>query len=257
MPAFNGEASPFYGHFASVGGSPAGLVRTVLTDPSSVVSALTTQDDLEYVLLLSAPLAGAFLLAPGLAAVALPQFGINVLADLPTTNDPRTHYVAGVLPFLVAASAMGLVRVRPRHRAFAAAAILLVAAVFASAFGRPWPGPSELKAAPFHPKLSTAHVRALRGAVALVPPEAPVSSTNTLGAHLAARRYWHWVPFIRNAEWIVVDSDDTRMRIAGVPEGVYRARMNAFLMRLQGSSGWQQVYERDRVFVFRRSSERS
>ena len=55
-----------------------------------------------YVFLLAAPLGGLFVLAPGLAAVALPQLAANLLADWSSSTDPRAHYVAGVVPFLLA-----------------------------------------------------------------------------------------------------------------------------------------------------------
>ena len=71
---------------------------------------MTESRDLLYVALLAVPLAGAFLLAPGLAAVALPQLLANVLAGFVGTTDPHAHYVAGIIPFLFAAIAVGLGR---------------------------------------------------------------------------------------------------------------------------------------------------
>src|SRR5918996_3791521 len=55
VPAFSGGDSIFYDRFASVGGSPMGLVRTVFTDPGVVLSAVLTADDLADVLSLGLP----------------------------------------------------------------------------------------------------------------------------------------------------------------------------------------------------------
>ena len=112
VPAFRTGENPFYGRFASVGGSPQGVVKTIFTDPGAIVSALACGADVSYVLLLAAPLAGAFLFGPALAAVALPQLVVNGLSDWPTTTDPRHHYVAGVVPFLFAGAIFGLARLR-------------------------------------------------------------------------------------------------------------------------------------------------
>ena len=71
VPAFLDDSSPFYGAYGEVGGSPEGIVRTALTDPLAILSATTRAGDFLYLFLLAAPVAGAFLLAPGLAAVAI------------------------------------------------------------------------------------------------------------------------------------------------------------------------------------------
>ena len=68
LPAFSGGPSVYYGFYDEVGGSPSGLVRTLFTDPGSILAAVTGGNDLLYVVALAAPLAGGFLLAPGLAA---------------------------------------------------------------------------------------------------------------------------------------------------------------------------------------------
>ena len=72
VPAFSGGDSVYYGAYDAVGGSPAGIVRTALTSPTTILSAVTESRDVLYLALLAVPLAGAFLLAPGLAAVSLP-----------------------------------------------------------------------------------------------------------------------------------------------------------------------------------------
>ena len=40
VPAFHGEESYFYGFYGTVGGSPEGVLRTLFTDPGTIVSAL-------------------------------------------------------------------------------------------------------------------------------------------------------------------------------------------------------------------------
>ena len=98
VPAFSGESSDYYGVYSAVGGSPWGVVRTALTDPLTILTAVTRGGDLFYVVMLAAPLAGLFLLAPALAAVALPQLAATLLAGFAATTDPRAHYIAGIVP---------------------------------------------------------------------------------------------------------------------------------------------------------------
>jgi len=250
VPAFRGEESPFYDRFASVGGSPEGIVETVFTDPLAIVSALTSGDDLSYLLWLGWPLAGLFLLVPGLAVVALPQLLVNGLSDWSTTTDPRHHYIAGVIPFLVASSVLALARLPHARRVHAAGVVLVMSLTLAILVG-PWPGTPGAKPPGFHAMLPPAHVDALRAAVSQVPEGAPLSTTNLAGSHLSARRYVYSVPIIGRAEWILLDSWDTWMPASeSREEGLHPELLRPFLERARASARWRRVFERDGVFVF-------
>ena len=49
------------------------------------------------------------------------------------------------------------------------------------------------------------HARAAERAVRVIPAEAPVSATNTLGAHLSERRRVFSFPVLGEARWVAVD----------------------------------------------------
>ena len=117
VPAFSGGSSNYYSVYDAVGGSPGGVVRTAFTDPLAILSAATHGGDVFYVTMLALPLAGVFVLAPALAAVALPQLAATLLAGFPATTDPRAHYIAGIIPFLLAATVLGLGRLSEVGRA--------------------------------------------------------------------------------------------------------------------------------------------
>jgi uncharacterized membrane protein len=250
VPAFSGDRSAFYGLFDEVGGSPWGIVEKAFTDPGAILSAVGGGRELLYVFALSAPLAGAFLLAPALAAVALPQLAVNALADFSSTTDPHAHYVAAILPFLFGAVAIGLARLSPRARPLAATYVLALS-VTTSVIVGPWPGALGGNSGKYWADAPPQSVAALRDAVALVPEEAPVSSTGRVGSHLAARRYAYSIPAHGRAEWIVLDTSDTWM-----PQGVSGAAnpdaFAGFLGRIELSPEWEKVFEREGVLVFRK-----
>lgn len=251
VPAFSGASSVFYGAYDNVGGSPLGILRTTLTDPLTVLGVISGWSDWLYLFLLAAPLGGLFLLAPGLAAVALPQLAANMLAGFDATTDPRAHYVAAVVPFLIGATTIGLARLSPSGRARGAVLVLTLSAVSAVMVG-PWPG--ALVGTPdfYRTDTSSAFLDSLRQAVALVPPTAPVASTNRIGSHLADRRYAYTVPVLGRADWVVMDPSDT-----WVPGAFGGARdpaaIRALKTRLERSDEWRVVFDRSGVLVFRRT----
>jgi len=252
VPYFNEGDSVFYDRFASVGGSPGGLARTLFTDPGAILSALTTSDDVAYVLWLALPLAGVFLLAPVLAAVALPQLLVNMLSDSAPTTDPRTHYVAAIIPVLVVASVLGLRRLPTAHRLPASGFVLALCVGLSIVAGQAL-AVAGFKDLGYQAELSKAHLEALRAAAAVVPDDAPLTTTNRIGGHLSARRYVYSVPVIERAEWIVVDRRDALLAKPGStilewdPAGLER-----FSRRIARSDHWVNVFEREGVVVFRK-----
>ena len=254
VPAFSGGSSQFFGFYDQVGGSPGGLVRTAFTDPGAITAALLEGHDLAYILWLAVPLCGLFLLAPGLAAVALPQLLVNTLSDFRSMTDPRYHSLASIIPFLIAATVLGVARLRTSRRVPAAAAVLVVSGVLALVVG-PWPRSVGVKPLGGRTTLSHEHVAALSDAVALVPEGAPVTASNPAGAHLSARRYVYSIPLLQRAEWVVVDLDDPWVVRPDSPLLNRRPEVvRAFAKRLDLDPGWRKVFERDRVLVFRRAN---
>jgi uncharacterized membrane protein len=253
VPAFSGEGSIFFGFYDQVGGSPAGVVRKLFTDPGVVLGALVEGHDLAYLVWLGLPLLFLFALSPGLAAAALPQLLANGLSDFRSMTDPRYHSVAAVIPFLIAATVLGIARIGPQRRALAASAVLVCSATLAL-FVAPWARvvggtPIGGRAYP-----DPEHVAALRAAVALVPGDATVTTSNSTGGHLSSRRYVYTVPRLDDARWAVIDLEDPWVTS---PDSPILTRKPALVRRLgerlEADPAWTKVYDGDRVLVFRRT----
>jgi uncharacterized membrane protein len=245
MPHFREGAEPaFYGRYDAVGGSPAGILRTAVTDPLTVVGAVTDGRDLLYVAALALPVAGLFALSPLLVIPALPELAANLLSSVSTQTSVRFHYTAPIAPFLLAASIVGAARLgRPR----AASAVLLGA----SLLGAVAIGP--VRAGELRPDRRSDHDRVAERALALIPEDAAVSSTNGLGAHLSERRRIHSFPVVRDADWIVVD-----LRRASYLDRRSAPSTTAVpLARLLRSGAWRTVFDEDGIFVLARAPTRT
>ena len=255
VPAFADGPSVYYSRYASVGGSPEGVLRTAVTDPLSILAALTGQGDLVYLFWLGAPLGALFVLSPGLALVALPQLLANGLSDRSTMTDPRFHYIAGAVPFLFAAAILGSRRLSP-DRPLRGVSIILVSLLGSVALllaAGPQLAGIEKRGERLQ-GIPPGHLESLRAAVRLVPADAPVSATNGAGAHLSARRYVYSAPVLGRAEWVVLDMWNSWMPDGPRGEGVYPGRLEAFRARLERSPNWEKAFDRADVAVFRRTS---
>jgi uncharacterized membrane protein len=254
VPAFHGDDSPFYGYYATVGGSPEGVLRMLFTDPGTIASALFGGADLAYLILLGVPLAGLFLLAPGLSAVALPQLLANGLSDSPATSGPQHQYVAAVIPFLIGATVLGISRLPPTRRLLGAMTVLM-GSVALTLYAGPLPGTPANVDLWYQDHVPPQHVSALRAAVALVPDDAPLSTTNKAGSHLSARRYVYSVPLVQKATWIVLDTHDPWVvaDAKNLTLGRHPELLGAFRRRIERSHAWDKVFDRDGVLVFRRA----
>jgi hypothetical protein len=208
------------------------------------------------VLALALPVAGLFVLAPGLALAAVPQLAANGLAGPSAMTDPRQHYTAALIPILVAATVVGMGRLSTRGQALAAKAILVLCLVLSAAVGA-WPGVPGKTAEWDAVQFTSAHVDALRAAVALVPDDAAVSSTNKAGSHLSARRYYYSVPVLERAQWIVLDTQDPFVATPVFPVLARSPRtLAAFTRRIERDPQWHEVFAREGVRVFRKAPPR-
>ena len=252
VPAAAGHGSIFYGFYDQVGGSPVGVLRKLVTDPLTVLGALVEPQDFAYVIWLGLPLLFLFLLSPGLAAVALPQLLANTLSDFRSMSDPRYHSVAAIVPFLFAATVLGVARLSDSRRGLAVSGALVCSATLALVVA-PWPRAVGAKPLGGRESFSAAHVAALDRAVAEIPAQAPVSTSNAAGARLSARRYVYSVPVLRRAEWVLVDlRDPWVVRADSAVLTKHPEVVAAFVKRLRENRAWRQVSDESGVIVFRR-----
>jgi uncharacterized membrane protein len=251
MPHYNaGAESDFYGRYSEVGGSAGGILKTAFTHPLRLVEAAFGSRDLHYLLQLVAPLAGLCLLAPLVLVAAVPELAINLLSATTTQTSIHFHYTAGLVPPLVIAAIFGAKRF-PR-RALLVATIALLASLLGNYRLGPIPGWRHIPGGQQFQATAarvTDHDRIAERALDLIPDQAVVSATNTLGAHLSARRRVLSFPFLQDAGWIA--ADETQPGYADRYAPLPTAMELAWLRR---NADWTLVFEEDGILVFRRTT---
>lgn len=253
IPHYNaGAGSDFYARYGEVGGSAGGIVKTASTHPLRIVEAAFTDRDLHYLLDLAAPLAALSLLSPLVLVAALPELAINLLSSAPTQTSIHFHYTAGLIPTFVIAAVLGAKRLS--RWAFAVATLVVLAALIGNYRLGPIPGWRHVPGGQQFQATAqrvTAHDRIAERALKLIPTDATVSATNTLGAHLSARRRFLSFPFVEDATWIAADETQPGYadRYAPIPTAT-------LLAALRRNPDWQLVFEEDGILVFRRIAPR-
>ena len=241
VPHFNdGGTSSFYSRYREVGGSPGGVLRTAVTHPLRILDKAFDGRSLRYLADLAIPLAALFLAAPLVLVAALPELALNLLSSVKTQTSIRFHYTAGLIPPLVVASVLGAARLsgRASRRAGVIVAVALAVALVENA---------RLGAMFEAPVTASRHDRIAAHALRLVPDGAVVSATNTLGAHLSARRRILSFPRLDGARWVAVDA--TRLSYLDRSSGKKPAALA--LVGLRRSPHWRLVYAHDGVLIFR------
>jgi hypothetical protein len=111
---------------------------------------------------------------------------------------------------------------------------------------RYFPGGQQTQA---HAAEVSEHDRIASRALRLIPPNAVVSATNSLGAHLSARRRVLSFPYLQDAQWVAADETAPGYadRLAPLPTA-------AQLSWLRGNPEWRLVFERDGILIFQRAS---
>jgi len=246
--------SRFYGRYGEVGGSPTAILGTLVHHPLRLLTTAFDHRGVHYLLDLALPLAALCLLAPLVLVAALPELVLNLLSNAPTQTSIHFHYTAGLIPPLFVAAIFGakrLMRLRTRAVAVPLAGVVLAAALVgnyrlgALPIWRDLPGGEALQARYAE---MTPHAKLTAAALGRIPDGAPVSATNSLGAHLSERKTFLSFPELRGAEWVAADETQLSFRDRGIAP--LRAAKRLVLLRRNPS--WRVVFERGGLVIFRR-----
>jgi len=249
IPHFNhGSKSSFYGRYDAVGGSASGIVRKAFTDPGRLLSIAFDHHGTHYLLDLLLPMAALALLAPLVLIALVPELVLNLLSSVDTQASIHYHYTAALIPILFAAAAIGASRLGPR--AGIAATVAVLAAIAGNYLLGPipvWrslPGGSTLQATSAQ---VSRHDRIAAGQLKLIPAGAAVTATNALGAHLSARRRIFSFPYLRGADWVIVDEQKPSLGDHNDKQGGLKG-----IEKLRRDPHFRLVSAVDGVLIFRR-----
>jgi uncharacterized membrane protein len=247
QPHFGEGGDPFAGRYDEVGGSIGGILKTAVTDPLTLVRVAFDERGLGYLVRLLLPLAFLPLGSPLALLPALPDLALNLLSSTRTQTSIHFHYTAPLIPAFFAAAIFTAAKVR--RNVAPLLVVLMLVANFALGAIPAWgwiPGGEDLQA---RSALVSEHDRIAERALELIPSDAVVSASNSLGAHLSARRRFLSFPVRADAQWIAVDE-----RSPGYLDRIAPGPYRIAIRRLRADPRWRVVFDDDGVLVFRRES---
>ena len=263
IPHFNQGQSAFIARYGEYGDGAGQVVKTMFSDPVRTIGDILAPANLTYWVRLLWPFGFLPLLSPVTTLIAAPELMLNALSATPYQRRIEFHYTALAIPFLVAATVFGLMRLwrwlgggfRRAEKAMAGervrratlAALVALCALGGNYLLGPIPFPGSTYGSGYY--VRTPHDAVLDEAVSLIPADARVSANNNAGAQLAARRVAYVFPYIAAAEWVLVDERHPFMFDKEDP--VLHAQA---LRGLALDPRFRRVFSKDGVHVFRRDA---
>jgi hypothetical protein len=205
IPFFAGGAAyPYFRlRYAEVGGSPAGIVRTAVTDPLRIVRAVVQPKKLYFLAGIFGPVLGLSWLAGWAAILMLPTLGYLLLSSYEPEFSFTAQYPAPLIPLVLGCAIIALSRFSSRVRRALMAAVVVSSLVLSWAYG-------DL---PYSRKFDwnefsrEARYAAFLPSLAAIPTDASVSAENGFPSQLAERRFiYDYVrEGVQGADWVVLD----------------------------------------------------
>lgn len=205
IPYFAGGRSyPYIGiRYAQVGGSPTGILKTLVTDPLRIVHALLQPKKIYFAVAIFGPVLGLSAMAGWASLLLLPTLAYLLLSNYEPQYSFTSQYSAPLIPLVFGSAILALARLRESARRPVMAAVVASSLVFSWAFGDM---PFSRK---FDPSLFVAQSRYHTFALELarIPPDARVSAENGFPSHLSERRFIYDYGFegVQDADWVVLD----------------------------------------------------
>ena len=242
IPWANGrQTNLFELNYGVTGIGPIALLRALPSMAGRALATALSNQGLGYLLLILVPLLGLPLLVPKALLPVAPALFLNLAAIPPEQHQIRYQYLATAAPFLGIATVAGLQVVARRRRALLApllVALVIVAVVMDQRFGpAPWSHDKVVATA------SPAD-QARRQALAMIPPDAPVSAQFNLVTHLSHRtKVFEFPNPFRSANWglngdVHPASDQQELRYVVVDRSLLDQDQQTLLRDLQASPDW-------------------
>jgi uncharacterized membrane protein len=198
--------------YAEVGGSPGGIVSTLLRDPVRIARALLEPKKIYFAIAIFGPVLGLSAVAGWASVVLLPTLGYLLLSNYEPQYSFTTQYSAPLIPLVIGTSILALARLPQSTRRPVMAAVVASSVIFCWAYGdMPFSRKFDHNLFITEPRYALFVRQLVR-----ITPDARVSAESSFPSHLAERRFIYDYAFegVQDAEWVVLDYEAANYNIA-------------------------------------------
>lgn len=244
VPRFSASGSYELLHrYAELGGSPLGILRTLVTQPHLLLATLLEPARLGYILGLLASAGFLSLLSPLTLSIAAPSLAINLLSNYPVMYSGVSHYSAPVVPWVMVSAIYGFSFLMKRRVPSLAFYVLVAWLLLAGLGYHRLYGFSPIGGRFRLPQVTEHHRLAARF-IAQIPPTARLSTQPALFPHVSHRQYIYTLPVVADAEYIWLD--------VTTPAGMHPNDFRALYDELVGSGAFGIVDAEDGYILLQR-----
>ena len=274
QPHFHGlPTSPFSHRIMVFGPTIADSIQNVIREPALVWRWIVRPEIVTYLGGLLASAGFLSLFGPAVLILSAPVVAMNVFSTWSWTYSEGAHYTASVVPFVIVSAIHGLgwlagqmsrLSIRPKWSINGLATLALLVA----GWHHYQIGISPLARSYAPPRVTEHHLLA-RELMALIPPEAALSTQSGLYPHLAHRQKAYFFPAVNDAEYVLLDVTgpsfpitvqevyETAERLLNSGEyGILAARDGLLLLK-RGPSGGAETSLPGEFYTFVRAGDRA
>jgi len=228
--------------------SPSKLLKELLINPDKTYSLLTTESRRNYLHSLFKPLGYLSLFSPLYLIFALPDLGINLISRKPHLHQIYYQYTSAITPFLFIAAIFTVDFIKKRWQRIPIFVIIiysLLLSIYSAYLYGPLPGSREpnldMLTKPF------ANKKNVDVFLASIPINASVSASNSIGSHLAHRRYLYTLPQgWDQADYVIFNLDD--------PNAMPSLSANKALLIELVQRSYIKIYDDGKIFGLKKNS---
>lgn len=205
IPYFAGGVSYPYisDRYVEVGGSPVGILKTLVTDPLRIARAILVPNKILFMISIFGPVLALSAFAGWAAVVLLPTLSYLLLSNYAPMDSFTSQYSAPLIPLVIGTAVLAIARLRGSAQPAMAAAVLVASLLIAWTFGDL---PFSRKFDPGQFQTSDRYI-AFTPQLAQIPAGARVCSEGGLTAQLSDRQYIYDYKLegTKDAQWLVLD----------------------------------------------------
>ena len=212
--------------YGAVGGSPLGVLRTLVTDPLRIARAVAQVPKAYYLIAIFGPVLGLSAFAGWAAILVLPTLSYSLLSGYGPQYSFTSQYPTPLIPLVIGTSIIAMSRLPLRPSRYVVVGVLVSSLLFSWGLGdMPYSRKFDWTLFQTQPRYAS-----FLPSLDQIAPDARVSGESSFSSHLDQRRYIYDFKFegVQDADWVVLDYEGTGFNLELFNEQVAQVEAHGY-----------------------------